>query len=132
MSDVQVMADKMAIRELFEEYCLRLEVNDFEEWLDLFTPDSVYEVHRRTLNGRDEIGAMLSQAPHGVHLGGPLRITLDGDRAETIQSYAFYADDPKFDNRGWYYRTAVRTREGWRIAHTTVKIQKHAKPQAAG
>lgn len=125
MSDVQTLKDKLAIRELFDEYCLRLEVNDFEEWLDLFTSDSVYEVFRRTLTGRDEIREMLSQAPHGVHLGGPLRIELDGDRAETIQSYTFFGDDPKFNNQGWYLRTVVRTHDGWRIAHTKVKVQKH-------
>ena len=128
--DIQTLADKLAIRELFDEYCLRLEVNDFEEWLDLFTPDAVYDVHRRTLNGRDETRALLSLAPHGVHIGGALRIELDGDRAETIQNYAFYADDPARSNQGWYYRTVVRTAEGWRIAHTRVKMQKQARPAA--
>ena len=131
MPDLQTIADKLAIRELFDEYCLRLEVNDFEDWLDLFTPDSVYEVFRRTLTGRSEIGAMLSQAPHGVHLGGPMRIELYGDRAETIKSYAFYGNDPALNNQGWYYRTVVRTGEGWRIAHTRVKLQKHVKPAEA-
>lgn len=132
MSDVQSLTDKMAIRELCEEYCLRLEVNDFEEWLDLFTSDSVYEVFRRTLSGRDEIREMLSQAPHGVHLGGPLRIELDGDRAETIQSYAFFGDDPKFNNQGWYHRTVARMHDGWKIAYTKVRVQKHLSSGDSG
>ena len=118
---VQKLADEIAIRALFDEYCLRLEINDFEEWLDLFTDDAVYEVFRRELTGRDEIRAMLSQAPHGVHIGGAARIEIDGDSAETVQNYQFIGEDPATSNAGWYYRTVD---DGWRIARTRVKMQK--------
>ena len=118
------IADELAIRALFDEYCLRLEISDFEEWLDLFTDDAIYEVFRRELKGRDEIRAMLSQAPHGVHIGGAARIELDGDTAETVQNYQFVGEDPATSNVGWYYRTVVRTDAGWKIAHTRVKMQK--------
>jgi 3-phenylpropionate/cinnamic acid dioxygenase small subunit len=124
--NVEHLADKLAIREVLEEYCLRLEVNPFEEWLDLFTQDSIYEVYRHTLRGRQEISEMLSKAPHGVHLGGPLRIELDGDSAATVQNYVFYGQDDKYSNKGWYYRTLVRTGEGWKISHTRVEFQKTA------
>ena len=125
-SDVEFchLRDTIEIQRVLNEYCLRLEVNPFEEWLDLFTDDTVYEVHRRTLTGRQEVSDMLSQAPHGVHLPGALRIELDGDRAETIQNYYFIANEERFTNRGWYNRTLVRTADGWKIAHTVVKIQK--------
>jgi len=119
-----IIADELAIRSLFDEYCLKLEINDFEEWLDLFTEDAVYEVFRRELKGRDEIRAMLSQAPHGVHIGGAARIKLDGDTAETIQNYQFIGEDPATSNAGWYFRTVVRTADGWKIAHARVKMQK--------
>jgi len=122
--DIQYLADKIAIREVLEEYCLRLEVNPFEEWLDLFTEDTEYEVFRRVLKGREEVNAMLSQAPHGVHIGGAARIEINGDTAETIQNYAFYGNDPQYSNNGWYYRTLVRTAEGWKISRTKVKVQK--------
>jgi hypothetical protein len=115
--------DKLAIREVLDEYCLRLEVDTFEDWLDLFTDDSVYEVYGRSLTGREEIAGMLSKAPHGVHIGGPARITIDGDSAGTIQSYAFLADEPKYSNNGWYYRTLVRVGDGWKISHTRVEFQ---------
>ncbi len=122
--DLQTVIDKQAIKEVLDEYCLRLEVNTFDEWLDLFTADTVYEVFRQTLRGHDEVAAMLSQAPHGVHIGGPARITLDGDSAETIQSYMFTGNDSQYSNNGWYYRTLVRTEQGWKISHTKVKLQK--------
>ena len=73
-TDLQRISDELAIRGVLDEYCLRLEVNAFEEWLDLFTEDTVYHVFRRALRGREELGAMLSLAPHGVHVPGALRI----------------------------------------------------------
>jgi len=120
----RALADEMAIRAVLDEYCLRLEVNDFEEWLDLFTPDTVYEVFRQILTGRDEVRAMLSQAPHGVHLGGAARISVDGDSAETVQNYLFIGSDDAAWNMGWYFRTLIRTDAGWKIARTRVKMQK--------
>jgi ketosteroid isomerase-like protein len=123
-AEFQKLADQLAIRDVLSEYCLRLEVNDFEEWLDLFTDDTVYEVYRRTLNGRDEVRAMLSLAPHGVHLGGPVRVTLDGDTAETVQNYLFIASEDAAWNMGWYFRSLVRTGDGWKISRTRVKMQK--------
>lgn len=123
-AEFQKLADELAVRRLLDEYCLRLEVNDFEEWLDLFTDDTIYEVYRRELKGRDAVRDMLSKAPHGVHLGGPMRIVLDGDRAETIQNYLFIAAEDAAWNMGWYFRTTVRTPGGWKIAHTRVKMQK--------
>lgn len=124
--EIQQLADNIGIRTVLDEYCLRLEVNPFDDWLDLFTHDTVYEVFRKELNGREQLKAMLSQAPHGVHIAGALRIELNGDVAETVQNYVFYGDDPTYSNQGWYFRTLKRTTEGWKISHTKVKIQKCA------
>jgi hypothetical protein len=125
--NVALLADKQAIREVLDEYCLRLEVNPFEDWMELFTEDAVYEVYGKTLTGREQIAAMLSKAPHGVHVGGAARIDLHGDRAETVQNYVFYGENDKYSNKGWYYRTLVRTAAGWRISHTRVEFQKAAQ-----
>jgi hypothetical protein len=122
--DLRTLADEMAVRAVLAEYCLRLEVNDFEEWLDLFTDDTIYEVFRRELKGRNELRAMLSQAPRGVHLPGAARVTLKGDSAETVQNYLFIASEDAAWNMGWYLRTLVRTGAGWKIAHTRVKMEK--------
>lgn len=128
----QEIADKLAIREVLEEYCLRLEVNEFDEWLDLFSDDTVYEVFRRELKGKKEMSDMLSLAPHGVHVGGALRIELNGDVAETVQNYAFFADDDSFTNNGWYFRRLARHGDTWKIVHTRVKMQKQTnKPLRA-
>ena len=125
-SAADILADKFAIREVLDEYCLRLEVNPFADWMELFTDDSVYEVYGKTLSGREQIAGMLSKAPHGVHVGGAARIELHGDRAQTIQNYVFYGENDKYSNKGWYYRTLVRTATGWKISHTRVEFQKAA------
>ena len=116
------LADELAIRSVLDEYCLRLEVNQFSEWMDLFTLDTVYEVYKLTLTGHAEVTDMLSKAPHGVHLPGAARITLDGDRAETIQSYLFLSTSSDEWNAGWYLRDLVRTAAGWKISRTRVKF----------
>lgn len=121
-ADMHKCIDELAIRRVLDEYCLRLELDAFDEWLDLFTEDTVYDVFRQSLRGRAELSAMLSQAPHGIHLPGAVRISLDGDQAVTVQSYLFIPTSEDRWNAGWYQRTLVRTHDGWKIAHTKVKI----------
>lgn len=122
MTDTASLADQLAIRAVLDEYCLRLEVNGFDEWMDLFTQDTVYEVYKLVLKGREEVAKVLSQAPHGVHMPGATRISIQGDRAETIQSYAFISTSTDEWNVGWYFRDLVRTAEGWKISRTRVKF----------
>lgn len=116
------IADELAIRGVLDEYCLRLEVDAFDAWLDLFTDDTVYEVYKLTLNGKAEMAELLSKAPHGVHLPGATRITITGDRAETIQNYAFISTSTNEWNAGWYLRELVRTGDGWKISRTVVRF----------
>ena len=123
------LIDEQAVRAVLDEYCLRLELDAFEDWLDLFTPDTVYEVYKLVLNGRQEMADLLSKAPHGVHIPGAARITIDGDRAETVQNYAFVSTSSDEWNVGWYQRELVRTAAGWKIARTVVKFgRKDALP----
>ena len=119
---IQAMLDELAVRRVLDEYCLRLEANLFEEWLDLFTADTVYEVYKLTLRGHEEMSEVLSKAPHGTHIGGPARIVITGDHAETLQNYLFVATNADEWNVGWYDRTLVRSPGGWKIAHTKVRI----------
>lgn len=123
-NEMQRLRDDLAIRAVLAEYCLRLEVNEFSEWLELFTEDCVYKVFGKTLHGREELGAMLSQAPHGIHLSGSPRIELDGDVAHTVQNYIFINGETREMNMGWYYDTLRRTPDGWKIQAATLKFYK--------
>ena len=113
-----------AIRRLTAIYAQLLDSRRIAEWGELFTRDAVYEVYGKTLRGRDEIAALLVKAPHGVHIGGAARIEIAGGRADTVQNYVFHGQDDKYSNKGWYYRTLVRTEAGWKISHTRVEFQK--------
>jgi SnoaL-like domain len=119
---LSVLADEMAVRTVLDEYCLRLELDTFEAWMDLFTEDTVYEVYKLVLKGREEVTKVLSQAPHGVHIPGATRIVIDGDRAETVQNYVYVSVSSDEWNAGWYHRELVRTPGGWKIARTRVKF----------
>lgn len=121
---IRRLADEAAIRAVLAEYCLRLEVSTFEEWLDLFTDDCEYEIFRRQLKGRAEIAGMLSKAPPGIHLGGPARVEIDGDVAHTVQNFVFINAETKERNGGWYYDTLIRTADGWKISHLRLKFLK--------
>lgn len=116
------LQDEHAIRKVLDEYCLRLEINQFDEWMDLFTEDTVYEVYKLVLKGRAEVTKVLGQAPHGVHIPGAARITIAGDTAETVQNYLFISTSTDDWNAGWYFRDLVRTADGWKIARTRVKF----------
>ena len=117
------LQDEHAIRKVLDEYCLRLEVNQFDEWMDLFTEDTVYEVYKLVLKGRAEVAKVLGQAPHGVHIPGAARITIAGDTAATVQNYLFISTGTDEWNAGWYFRDLVRTAGGWKIARTRVRVR---------
>lgn len=121
-AQLQQLADESAIRRVLDEYCLRLELNQFTDWLELFTEDAVYEVYKLTLTGHKQMAEVLGQAPHGVHIPGAARIVIDGDRAETVQNYVFISTSTDEWNSGWYHRVLVRSGEAWKIAHTRVKF----------
>jgi SnoaL-like domain len=116
--------DELAIRKVLAEYALRLELDDFETWLDLFTPDCTYEIFRRTLRGRDEVRAMLSQAPEGIHLSGSPRIELDGERARAVQNYIFINGKTREMTMGWYFHELTKSDSGWRIHALQLKFHK--------
>ena len=123
--------DLVAIRSVLDEYCLRLEVDSFDHWLELFTDDTIYEVFGKKAEGKQAMAALLSKAPHGLHIGGAARIQIDGDEAMTIQNYTFAANNPKYSNNGWYHRKLVKQAGQWKIAHTIVKLQMREDPPSA-
>jgi len=117
MSTMPSIADDHAeIRNLLAKYCLLLDLDDMDSWLQLFTDDAVYEVYGHQGIGRDGIRTLLTGAPGGLHLGGPPVIELDGDRATTLRNLLF-VDATTGDQRNAVYDDdIVRTADGWLIA----------------
>jgi len=92
-----VLEDKDAIRELLAWYCFHFDGGRFDEWLDLFTPDGVFEVHGvGRFVGRAQLRAFLANVPsaNGVptmkHCVMNDIVCVDGDVA-TAQSYVLVA-----------------------------------------
>jgi hypothetical protein len=107
--------DHAEIRNLLARYCLYLDLDDAEAWVGLFTPDAVYQVYGREWAGQDRLRDMATAAPGGFHLGGPVVIDLDGDRARTTRNLLFVERETGETRRAVYNDDLLRTPGGWRI-----------------
>ncbi len=117
--------DRIAIAELFARYCHSVDHGDTAGWLDLFTPDAVWEVAGvMRFEGREQVGAMPGiVAEHG---GGKWRhqitnITVDaGDDADVAQVTAYglvtdWGKEGKPTSFSDYAITLSRIDGSWRI-----------------
>ncbi|MEO5841025.1 MAG: nuclear transport factor 2 family protein [Acidimicrobiales bacterium] len=115
--------DHVAISTLMARYCLTLDLDDVEGWVALFTPDATYEVYGRSFAGHVGLRKMLSDAPGGLHLGGPPVIEmLDHDHARTMRNLLFIERGTETWRSAVYTDELYRTAEGWRIAATRCRF----------
>lgn len=108
--------DDAAIRNLLARYCLMLDLDDIDGWVDLFTPDAAYHVYGRAFEGQNGLRHMMSAAPSGLHLGGPPVIEfVDNDHAQTLRNLLFVDRTTGTSRNAVYEDDLVRTADGWRI-----------------
>ena len=115
--------DKEAIRELFSEYCFRMDDFRFAELGALFTDDGEWIARYARARGPAEIAALMARnipaEPKRKHFIMNSLIQLDGDRATARTSYlvvlqaAGAALVPSV--AGTYEDVLVRTAAGWRF-----------------
>ena len=111
--------DQVAITDLFSRYCLTLDMDDVERWVDLYLPDASYEVYDRSWDGHEGLREMSRGAPGGLHLGGPPLIEMTGpDRARIQRNLIFIESESGESRKAIYTDEVQRTAEGWRIALT--------------
>jgi 3-phenylpropionate/cinnamic acid dioxygenase small subunit len=109
--------DDAEIRNLLATYCLRLDLDDVDGWVALFTSDARYQVYGRAFEGHDGLRRMMSGAPGGLHLGGPPVIEgVDEDHATSQQNLLFVERGTTTMRSAVYDDELVRTSNGWRIA----------------
>ncbi len=109
--------DQVAISDLLARYCLTLDADDVDAWVQLFTPDAVYEVYGRAFEGHEGLRKMMSGAPGGLHLGGPPTIEMrDSDHASTKRNLLFIDRVHGEQRSAIYSDELARTTDGWRIA----------------
>ncbi len=111
--------DQVAISDLLARYCLTLDTDDVDGWVDLFLPDARYEVYGRSFNGHEGLRKMMGGAPGGLHLGGPPVVEMTGpDSARTTRNLLFVERGAGESRSAVYTDELNRTADGWRIAHT--------------
>jgi hypothetical protein len=108
--------DHVEITDLLARYCIALDVDDVEGWLDLFTDDGRFEVYGRSFAGHDGLRRMATGAPGGLHLGGPPVIEmLTADTARTRQNLLFVERTGAEQRSAVYTDELRRTPSGWRF-----------------
>lgn len=120
--------DREAIRHLMAVYNINGDRGRVAALGEAFAEDGVIEFSGETTQGRAAIVARLSQGAtrnpalelSRHHLTSSL-IELEGDTA-TARSYFQVLTNQGLDHHGHYADRLVRTAEGWRIAHRSVRI----------
>ena len=86
--------DHAEISNLLARYCVLLDQDDVDAWVDLFTPDATYHVYGRAFKGHDGLRKMMSGAPGGLHLGRA------GGRGAPRSRLTNRYERERFDRRG--------------------------------
>lgn len=117
------LEDKEAIRELFSEYCFRMDEFRFAELGGLFTADGEWIAPYARARGPAAIAALMARSiptePKRKHLIMNSLIQLAGDRATARTSYLVVLQAaggglvPSV--AGTYEDALVRTPDGWRF-----------------
>ena len=117
------LEDKEAIRELFSEYCFRMDEFRFAELGALFTADGEWIAPYSRVRGPAEIAALMARnipaEPKRKHFIMNSLIRLDGDRASARTSYLVVLQATGAglvpSVAGTYEDMLVRTPDGWRF-----------------
>ena len=129
---VQRLVDKYEIVDLVHRYsyCVDHRLND--ELTDLFTEDCVVDYGpgvAPAVHGRAALRQMFGAGPGFAatsHHNANVLVTFENDdRASVITSlYAWHRTPPGTTPRIWgeYRDVAVRTTEGWRLAHRQLRV----------
>ena len=110
------MADLVEIHQLAARY-MKLSAHkemDRERWLEVFTPDGVYNAFG-TPYGLEDFPMLLESAPPGQYIGNMPVVEFQGDTADGEQHYVFIEQATHNMRLAWYSDEYVRTPEGWRI-----------------
>jgi SnoaL-like domain len=117
------LEDKEAIRELFSEYCFRMDAFQFTELGELFTEDGEWIAPYSRARGPVEIAQLMARnipaEPKRKHFIMNSLIQLDGDRATARTSYLVVLQAAGAglvpSVAGTYMDVLVRTPDGWRF-----------------
>jgi hypothetical protein len=110
----QETADLVEIQQLTARYMAFSARKEKGRWLEVFTPDAVYEAFG-TRYDLDDFPRLLDSAPPGQYIGNAPVVDLDGDAATGVQHYVFIDQTTHEMRLAWYDDEYVRTENGWRL-----------------
>jgi hypothetical protein len=117
--------DLVAIEQLCARYMLLTSQFVDGRWLEVFTPDGVYNAFGTDYT-LERFPALLAAAPRGQFIGNMPVVDLAGDRATGKQHFVFFDQQTHEMRLGWYNDEYVRTADGWRIRNRkTTFMRKH-------
>jgi len=124
--------DRLEIQDLYARYCQSLDHGRYEEWLDCFTDDGVFESPRFGRRaGREELRkftAMYRESLGGaraLHLVHNPLLKIDGDRGSASCDFSyFHCKDMHIQQGtvGFYTDVLRKTPVGWRFLSRCVTI----------
>jgi 3-phenylpropionate/cinnamic acid dioxygenase small subunit len=124
-----VLEEKDAIRELQAQYCFHFDNGEFDAWLELFTPDGVFDLGALgRFAGRDALRQFLARLP--LTDGLPMMrhcvmnsiVRVEGAHG-TAQSYVVVVrggESLGITIAGRYVDQLTKTAAGWRFAERRV------------
>ena len=137
--ELRLLLDERAVLRTLHEYAHAMDYGREKAWVDVFTPDAVFDVvevvsgrriHRE--DGRGDLAAYAASYPKPPHfrkhvMVDPL-IEIDGDEAR-VEAYwlLLQRDDdsarPLLVAFGHYVDRLVRNPDRWRIAHRFAEVE---------
>ncbi len=126
-----ILEEKDSIRELIANYCFYYDDAMFEQWVDLWTDDAVFNVDGKTLRGRAALQQFTCEArlvngkPPVKHLTMNQVIEVNGHTA-IARCYLLTMMKRKDGaltavTAGVYNDKLVKTDRGWRFAERTLR-----------
>lgn len=135
---LRALEDREEIAELIASYGPLVDSGSADEVAAQWTEDGVYDVDEITMNGRDEIRAMVRSKNHQgwiaggcAHFLGPVKVTVAGDEAVAvchslmvINQGGSFEESPDFVVRRAtaHHFELVRGTDGWLVAKRTSRV----------
>jgi SnoaL-like domain len=119
----QEMADLLEIEQVAARYMSFTSRKEEDRWLEVFTPDGIYNAFGTPYTLAD-FPALLKSAPPGQYIGNVPIVEFAGDTATGVQHFVF-VDQVTHEMRiAWYTDEYVRTPDGWRIRRRTTTFMR--------
>jgi len=125
-------ADRLALRQLVEQYARGADTRDAVLYADVFTDDAYLHTGRGEIRGRDElltVAPRLARYRVTMHLVANHYVTFDGDNDARGLAYCQASHVREVDGVDWvyvmqilYHDVYVREPRGWRVRERRLEL----------